>query len=112
MGIRAIFYVAGRNFMENDMSKTHEYFQQELGLDKKTSEAIKILMDEGLLEPLLVELMDALEAEEYQNTTKEIGKNVDSNLEKTMEKMTPIEAELVEGTGLSLQTVREILEVN
>ena len=112
MGIRAIFYVVGRNFMENDMSKTHEYFQQELGLDKKTSEAIKILMDEGLLEPLLVELMDALEAEEYQNTTKEIGKNVDSNLEKTMEKMTPIEAELVEGTGLSLQTVREILEVN
>ena len=98
--------------MENDMSKTHEYFQQELGLDKKTSEAIKILMDEGLLEPLLVELRDALEAEEYQNTTKEIGKNVDSNLEKTMEKMTPIEAELVEGTGLSLQTVREILEVN
>ena len=94
------------------MSKTHEYFQQELGLDKKTSEAIKILMEEGLLEPLLVELRDALEAEEYQNTTKEIGKNVDSNLEKTMEKMTPIEAELVEGTGLSLQTVREILEVN
>ena len=67
------------------MGKTHEYFQQELGLDKKTSEAIKILMDEGLLEPLLVELRDALEAEEYQNTTKEIGKNVDSNLEKTME---------------------------
>ena len=93
------------------MSKTHEYIQQELGLDKKTSEAIKILMDEGLLEPLLVELRDALEAEEYQNTTKEIGKNVDSNLEKTMEKMTPIEAELVEGSGLSLQTVREILEV-
>jgi len=53
-------------------------------------------MDEGLLEPLLVELRDALEAEEYQNTTKEIGKNVDLNLEKTMEKMTPIEAELVE----------------
>ena len=98
--------------MENDMRKTHEYFQQELGLDKKTSEAIKILMEDGLLEPLLVELRDALEAEEYQNTTKEIGKNVDSNLEKTMEKMTPIEAELVEGTGLSLQTVREILEVN
>jgi hypothetical protein len=32
-------------------------------------------------------------------------------LEKTKEKMTPIEAELVEGSGLSLQTVREILEV-
>ncbi|SVC35243.1 uncharacterized protein METZ01_LOCUS288097, partial [marine metagenome] len=77
------------------MGKKYNYFQQQLGLDEKTSEAIKILMDEGLLEPLLVELRDALEAEEYQNTTKEIGKNVDSNLEKTMEKMTPIEAELV-----------------
>ena len=94
------------------MGKKYNYFQQQLGLDEKNSEAIKILMDEGLLEPLLVELRDALEAEEYQNTTKEIGKNVDSNLEKTMEKMTPIEAELVEGTGLSLQTVRETLEVN
>ena len=38
------------------MGKTHEYFQQELGLDEKTSEAIKILMDEGLLEPLLIDL--------------------------------------------------------
>ena len=42
------------------MGKTHEYFQQEMGLDKKTSEAIKILMDEGLLEPLLVDLRNAL----------------------------------------------------
>ena len=95
--------------MENDMSKTHEYFQQELGLDKKTSEAIKILMNEGLLEPLLVDLRNALEAEEYQNATR--GKNSNPHLEKTWEKMTPIEAELVEGSGLSLQTVREILEV-
>ena len=30
---------------------------------------------------------------------------------KSKEKMTPIEAELVEGSGLSLKTVREILEV-
>jgi hypothetical protein len=97
--------------MENDMSKTHEYFQQELGLDQKTSEAIKILMNEGLLEPLLVELRDAIEAEEFQGSNKPIGKNFDSHLEKTKEKMTPIEAELVEGSGLSLQTVREILEV-
>ena len=97
--------------MENDMRKTHEYFQQELGLDQKTSEAIKILMDEGLLEPLLVELRNALEAEEYQNTTKAIGNNFDPHLKKTKEKMTPIEAELVEGSGLSLHTVREILEV-
>ena len=95
--------------MENDMGKTHEYFQQELGLDKKTSEAIKILMDEGLLEPLLVDLRNALEAEEYQNTTS--GKNFDPHLGKIKEKMTPIEAELVDGSGLSLQTVREILEV-
>ena len=64
--------------MENDMSKTHEYFQQELGLDKKTSEAIKILMDEGLLEPLIVELRNAIEAEEYQNTTS--GNNFDQHL--------------------------------
>ena len=30
---------------------------------------------------------------------------------KSKEKMTPIEAELVESSGLPLQTVREILEV-
>ena len=60
------------------MSNTHEYFQQELGLDKKTSEAIKILMDEGLLEPLIVELRNAIEAEEYQNTTS--GNNFDQHL--------------------------------
>ena len=112
MGIRAIFYVAGRNFMENDMSKTHEYFQKELGLDKKTSEAIKILMDEGILEPLLVDLRNALEAEEFQDSDKRIGNNFDLHLEKPKEKMTPIEAELVESSGLPLQTVREILEEN
>ena len=95
--------------MENDMSKTHEYFQQEMGLDKKTSGAIKILMDEGLLEPLLIDLRNALESEEYQNTAS--GKNFDPLLKKIKEKMTPIEAELVETSGLPLQTVREILEV-
>ena len=93
------------------MSKTHEYFQQELGLDKKTSEAIKLLMEEGLLEPLIVELRNAIEAEEFQDSNIPIGNNFDPHLEKTKEKMTPIEAELVEGSGLSLQTVREILEV-
>ena len=31
---------------------------------------------------------------------------------KTKEKMTPIEAELVETSGLPLKTVREILEIN
>ena len=91
------------------MSKKYNYFQQKLGLDEKTSEAIKLLMDEGLLEPLLVDLRNALEAEEYQNTTS--GNNFDPHLRKIKEEMTPIEAELVEGSGLSLQTVREILEV-
>ena len=54
------------------MGKSQEYFQKEMGLDKKSSEAIKILMDEGLLEPLIVDLRNALEAEEYQNTTSGI----------------------------------------
>ena len=34
---------------ESNMSKKGNYFQKQLGLDAKTSEAIKILMDEGLL---------------------------------------------------------------
>jgi len=91
------------------MEKKYDYFQDQLGLDKKTSEAIKILMDEGLLEPLLVDLRNALEAEESQNSNSEINSN--PHLERKKEKMTPIEAELVEDSGLSLQTVREILEV-
>ena len=94
------------------MKKKHNYFQQKLGLDEKTSEAIKLLMDEGLLEPLLVDLRNALESEEYQNTTKAIGNNFDPHLEKPEEKMTPIEVKLVESSGFPLQTVREILEVN
>ena len=92
------------------MGKSQEYFQKEMGLDKKSSEAIKILMDEGLLEPLIVELMDALEAKEYQNTTS--GENSYPLLKITKEEMTPIEAELVESSGLPLKTVREILEEN
>ena len=91
------------------MEKKYDYFQDQLGLDKKTSEAIKILMDEGLLESLLVDLRNALEAEESQNSNSEINSN--PHLERKKEKMTPIEAELVEDSGLSLQTVREILEV-
>jgi hypothetical protein len=91
------------------MSKKYNYFQQKLGLDEKTSEAIKLLLDEGLLEPLLIELRNALEAEECQNTTS--GKNFDPHLGKIKEEMTPIEVELVEGSGLPLKTVREILEV-
>ena len=93
------------------MSKKDNYFHQQLGLDEKTSEAIKLLMDEGLLEPLLVDLRNALEAEEFQDSDKRIGNNFDLHLEKPKEKMTPIEAELVESSGLPLQTVREIFEV-
>ena len=52
------------------MSKNYNYFQQKLGLDEKTSEAVKLLLDEGLLEPLLVDLKNALEAEESQNSNK------------------------------------------
>ena len=55
------------------MSKKYNYFQQKLGLDEKTSEAIKLLLDEGLLEPLLIDLRNALEAEESQNSTKPRG---------------------------------------
>ena len=93
-------------------SKKYSYFQQQLGLDEKTSEAIKLLLDEGLLEPLLIDLRNALEAEELQDSDKPIGNNFDPDLENTKEKMTPIEADLVEGSGLPLKTVREILEEN
>ena len=55
------------------MRKKDNYFQQQLGLNEKTSEAIKLLMDEGLLEPLLVDLKNTLEAEESQNSTKPSG---------------------------------------
>ena len=88
------------------MSKKENYFQQQLGLDAKTSEAIKILMDEGLLEPLLVELRDALEAEDYQNSNKEIDNNLDPTVEITKDKITPMEASLME-EGLSLEEARD-----
>ena len=55
------------------MSKKDNYFQQELGLDKKTSEATRLLMDEGMLEPLLIDLRNALEAEEFQDSAKPSG---------------------------------------
>jgi len=88
------------------MSKKENYFQQQLGLDAKTSEAIKILMDEGLLEPLLVEMRDALEAEDYQSTTKEIVNNCTPHVKKRDEKVTPMEA-LLMMDGLSLEEARE-----
>jgi hypothetical protein len=89
-----------------NMSKKENYFQQQLGLDAKTSEAITILMDEGLLEPLLIELRDALEAEDYQNSNKEIDNNLDPTVEITKDKITPMEASLME-EGLSLEEARE-----
>ena len=55
------------------MSKKYNNPNPSLNLDAKTSEAIKILMEEGLLEPLLVDLKNALEAEEFQNSTKPSG---------------------------------------
>ena len=53
------------------MSKKYNNPMTSLNLDEKTSEAIKILMDEGLLEPLLIELRNVIEAEEFQNSTKQ-----------------------------------------
>ena len=76
------------------MSKKDNYFQQQLGLDEKTSEAIKLLMDEGLLEPLLVDLRKALEAEESQNSTKPSGIKFDPMKEDLIRRgFSPEEAE-------------------
>ncbi len=76
------------------MKKKHNYFQQKLGLDQKTSEAIKILMDEGLLEPLLIDLRNSLEAEEYQNSTKPSGIKFDPMKEDLIRRgFSPEEAE-------------------
>ena len=76
------------------MREKYNYLQQQLELDEKTSEAIKILMDEGLLEPLLVELRDALEAEESQNSTKPSGIKFDPFKEDLIKRgFSPEEAE-------------------
>ena len=55
------------------MSKKDNYFQHQLGLDEKTSEAIRLLMDEGMLEPLLIDLRNAQEVEEFPNEAKPSG---------------------------------------
>ena len=55
------------------MSKKEDYLKQELGLDKKTSEAIRLLLDEGLLDPLLIDLRNALDAEEFKDSVKSCG---------------------------------------
>ena len=65
-----------------------------LNLDEKTSEAIKILMEEGLLEPLLVDLKNSLEAEESQNSTKPSGIKFDPMKEDLIRRgFSPEEAE-------------------
>ena len=76
------------------MSKKGNFYQQELGLDEKTSEAIRLLIDEGLLEPLLIDLRNALEAEEFQNSTKPSGIKFDPLKEDLIRHgFTPEEAE-------------------
>ena len=76
------------------MRKKDNYFQQQLGLNEKTSEAIRMLMDEGLLEPLLIDLRNALEAEEFQNSTKPSGIKFDPMKEDLIRRgFSPEEAE-------------------
>ena len=76
------------------MSKKYNNPMTSLNLDEKTSEAIKILMEEGLLEPLLVELKNALEAEESQNSTKPSGIKFDPGKEDLIKRgVSPEEAE-------------------
>ena len=76
------------------MSKKDNYLQQEFGLDKKTSEAIRLLMNEGLLEPLIIDLRNALEAEEFQNSTKPSGIKFDPLKEDLIRRgFTPEQAE-------------------
>ena len=76
------------------MSKKDNYFHQQLGLDEKTSEAIRLLMDEGMLEPLLIDLRNALEAEEFQDSAKPGGIISDPMKEDLIRRgFTPEEAE-------------------
>jgi len=82
------------------MSKKYNYFQQKLGLDEKTSEAVKLLLDEGLLEPLLIDLRNALEAEEIQNSTKPSGIKFD-----------PFKEDLIK-RGFSLEEAEEWLQMS
>ena len=76
------------------MSKKYNNPEPSLNLDAKTLAAIKILMEEGLLEPLLVDLKNALEAEESQNSTKPIGIKFDPFKEDLIRRgFSPEEAE-------------------
>ena len=76
------------------MSKKYNNQEPPLNLDAKTGEAIKILMEEGLLEPLLVDLKNSLEAEESQNSTKPSGIKFDPMKEDLIRRgFSPEEAE-------------------
>ena len=76
------------------MSKKYNNQEPPLNLDAKTLAAIKILMEEGLLEPLLVDLKNALEAEESQNSTKPSGIKFDPMKEDLIRRgFSPEEAE-------------------
>ena len=81
------------------MSKKNNYLQQELGLDKKTSEAIRLLMDEGMLEPLLIDLRNAQEAEEFQIEAKPSGIKFD-----------PLKEDLI-GRGFAAEEAEEWLQM-
>ena len=68
---------------------------------------LRVLTDgsEPILHELLQDLKDNTEQQKHQKSTKQC-------VTKSVEKLSVIEAELVESSGLSLQLVREILEWN
>ena len=76
------------------MSKKYNNPEPSLNLDAKTWAAIKILMEESLLEPLLVDLKNTLEAEKSQNSTKPSGIKFDPGKEDLIKRgFSPEEAE-------------------
>ena len=76
------------------MSKKYNNPEPSLNLDVKTREAIKVLTESGFLEPLLVDLKNALEAEESQNSTKPSGIKFDPGKEDLIKRgFSPEEAE-------------------
>ena len=76
------------------MSKKDNYFHQKLGLDNKNSGAIRLLLDEGLLEPLLIDMRNSVDAEEFQDSAKPGGIISDPMKEDLIRRgFTPEEAE-------------------
>ena len=76
------------------MSKKYNNQRPSLNLDAKTRGAIKVLTESGFLEPLLVDLKNALEAEESQNSTKPSGIKFDPFKEDLINRgFSPEEAE-------------------